>query len=245
MNTAEKLKKIAENEAIIAEENRKLYECVNGDKVDAKSWYDEFWDGIQNYGNRISYQDGFKEWSGFEELNTKYPIKSITLYATFSGCRSLKRLPIVECANSDGLFDSCYGAFTQCENIESIDFDVTNKATTMPWQATFYNCKKLKRIKKIVVLENQVFVKLTFDLCEALEDITIEGTIGQNGFDIHWSTLLSADSLKSIINALSTTTTGLTITLPTTAQANYEAVYGTGSWSVLVATRSNWTIAYA
>ena len=81
-----------------------------------------------------------------------------------------------------------------------------------------------------------------------LEEIRFAGTIGQNGFDIRWSKSLSAKSLYSIINALSTTTTGLTITLPNTAEANYNAnppENAPATWAELVATKSNWTIAYA
>lgn len=103
------------------------------------------------------------------------------------------------------------------------------------------------KIKTILSLEVNGVTNFSnaFQSCTALEELNLSGVIDINGFDIHWSTKLSADSLKSIINALSTTTTGLTITLPNTAQSNYEKVYGSGSWATLVATRSNWTIAYA
>jgi hypothetical protein len=102
----------------------------------------------------------------------------------------------------------------------------------------------MKTIEKII-LKDTVKCSNWFANATGLENVIFEGTIGQNGFDIHWSTKLTAASLESIINTLSSTTTGLTITLPTTAQSNYEAVYGSGSWNVLTATRSNWTIAYA
>ena len=38
--------------------------------------------------------------------------------------------------------------------------------------------------------------------CTALEDLVIEGVIGNNGFSVQWSTKLSHDSLMSIMNAL-------------------------------------------
>ena len=92
-----------------------------------------------------------------------------------------------------------------------------------------------------------------FNGCTNIKDINIIGEIKNNGFNISASTNLSADSLKGIINALSTTATNVTITLPVTAQANYDAVYGEGAWVELVGDnteahpgiRPNWTIAYA
>ena len=244
MTIEEKKRKLVQYLEQDIEYNQKLYECVNGGKVDAKSWYDELWDMIQDYGKRTNYTSGFKNWGGVI-IDTKYPVNAISLYELFSDCRKLETIPNVTCANTNGQYDSCYCAFQMCLKLKSIDFDVMNGGSgNTAWTAAFRYCQELTNIKKIGVLESQVFNK-TFEYCFKLENIVVEGTIGQNGFDIHWSTLLSADSLKSIINALSTTTTGLTITLPTTAQANYEAVYGTGSWSVLVTTRSNWTIAYA
>jgi hypothetical protein len=215
MNTADKLKKIAENEAIVAEANQRLFECVNGGTVDAKSWYDEFWDKLQQGGRRTGYRNTFYDWQWDNSIyNPKYPIV----------------------CSGNSLDMMRYSSITDT----IVDITFTNVGSSY----VFANNVNLKTIRKLIITDKVTFVGWFTD-CTALENIVIEGTIGQNGFDIHWSTLLSADSLKSIITALSTTTTGLTVTLPTTAQANYEAKYGTGSWSVLVATRSNWTIAYA
>ena len=221
-----------------------LENCVNGGTVDAKSWYDEIWDGIQDYGKRTNYTSGFRNWGGVT-IDTKYPVNTTSLYEIFSDCRQLETLPNITCAHANGQYPLCYCAFQLCQKLKSIDFDVMNGGSgSTAWTSAFRYCQELVTIKQIGVLETQVFNK-TFEECVKLEYLIVKGTIGQNGFDIHWSTKLTADSLKSIINALSTTTTGLTITLPTTAQTNYEAKYGTGSWSVLVASRSNWTIAYA
>lgn len=210
-----------------------------------KAEYDALWDGIQDCGNRTDYNQGFKNWEGVKEITPKYLIVTLNISELFRGCKALETVPKVISTKDDGTFGMCYMGFYQCANLKSIDFDICVSGTNAnAWSQSFYMCKKLQRIKKLGVLESQVFTE-TFQNCIALENLTIEGTIGQNGFDIHWSTLLSADSLKSIINALSTTTTGLTITLPNTAQSNYESKYGSGSWATLTATRSNWSIAYA
>lgn len=135
-------------------------------------------------------------------------------------------------------FNSSF-SWTTITHIPYLDLQ---KATTI--QSCFSNSAKLIEIEGLVISDSCKVVS-AFDNCKSLEKVIMGGTIGQNGFDIHWSTKLTADSLKSIIQTLSTTTTGLTITLPTTAQSNYEAGYGSGSWATLTATRSNWTIAYA
>lgn len=214
-----------------------------------KAEYDVLWDSLQNYGNRTDYTNAFTNWAGAKEITPKYIINTITLNSMFSMCLKLEKLPMITCANANGRFNNCYGVFSSCVQLTSVDFDVMNGATTSTsWTAAFHDCVNLKSIKKLGVLESQAFSSNTFNNCKALEDITIDGTIGQNGFDIHYSTKLTAKSLYSIVDALSTTKTGLTITLPTTAEANYNAnppENAPATWAELVATKSNWTIAYA
>jgi hypothetical protein len=88
--------------------------------------------------------------------------------------------------------------------------------------------------------------------CAELVDCPFEGVIGSNGIDLHWSTKLSHDSHVSIFNALSTATTGLTVTFSRTAvnkafETSEGANDGTTSaeWLALVAAHNNWTISLA
>ncbi len=131
--------------------------------------------------------------------------------------------------------------YNHMDNLPVIDCTGLTAEST----SVFANSWDYRKTIEKIILKDTVKCTNWFNNASGLENVIIEGTIGQNSFDIHWSTKLSADSLKSIIQALSTTTTGLTITLPTTAQANYEAVYGAGSWEALTASRNNWSIAYA
>lgn len=246
MNTADKLLKMAENEAIVAEANQRLFECVNGGTVDAKSWYDEFWDSYDTSNQAYSRSDFMFAGKMWNDTTFK-PKRDIVLKPSSSGafydngCRDLKailnkcgvKLDTSQVTNAGNFFISSY-----ITALPEIDF---SNATTL---TNAFGHMSLISIDKVTFKDGVAFNN-TFNNLHQLEEIRIGGTISGSGFDIHWSTKLTADSLKSIINALSNTTTGLTITLPKTAQANYEAVYGTGSWSVLVATRSNWTIAYA
>lgn len=87
-----------------------------------------------------------------------------------------------------------------------------------------------------------------FDYCRTLTNLTIEGTIGQNGFNASWAPLSKA-SLTSVVNALSSTTTGLTVTVRASAvKKAFETSEGANDgmsseeWLTLVATKPNWTI---
>lgn len=210
---------------------------------------DDLWDFIQDYGNRTSYINGFSNW-GAEYIRPKYKVVPKAVNGVASICEYCKNLKKVEALYFDFSQKSTgtnnntgyYYSFNGCSLLEEIE-DI-GLIPQLIYSNTFAYDYKLHTIAKLGTDENTRFSD-AFIGCNELVNITIEGTIGQNGFDIHWSIKLSADSLKSIFNALSATTTGLTVTLPTTAQSNYEAVYGTGSWATLTATKSNWTIAYA
>lgn len=234
---AEKLVKIAENES-------KVYEAGK------KAEHDAFSDALLNYGNRDTYNYAFAYWGKFEYIRLKHkiaPTNAGGCYAMFlqnKGIRKIEAEYFDFSQKPRGTNSSTtYGyTFNSCSNLEEIE-DI-GLIPEYDYNNTFGYCSKLHTIARMGVDANTKYSN-TFVGCGELVHLTIVGTIGQNGFGIQWCTKLSADSLKSIINALSTTTTGLTITLPTTAQSNYEAVYGAGSWATLVATRSNWTIAYA
>ena len=134
-----------------------------------------------------------------------------------------------------------HGMFMRCTSVEYIEVDTSLVGVVAD---LFNGCTSLKEIGKPLDFSKATYTTRTFQDCTALEKITFVGTIIK-GFDIHWSTKLTADSLNSIITHLSDEATGQTITLATTAEVNYNAVYGEGAWAALVATKPNWTFAYA
>jgi hypothetical protein len=97
-------------------------------------------------------------------------------------------------------------------------------------------------IEKIISSANTAWRNNVFSGATSLENVIFEGTIGQNGFDIHWSTKLTAESIDSIVRALSPDTTGLTITLPKDAWYTHASYYGGPTTSELWESRSNWSI---
>ena len=249
MTTAERLTAIAENEAKAREANEKLDLCLKGNKVDAKSWYDEFWDDFQDNGNRTLYENAFsgKGWTD-NNFKPKYDIILEGQYSCNGTFRQSKITDIKGILERQGItidFSQATYATNTFQNSSVKRLPVINLDSCIKMQSTFHTCGYLEEVEISNLLADCTF-SYDFQRCGSLTKLILtNSTIGQNGFNVQWSTTLSADSLKSIIAALSTSTTGLTITLPTTAQANYEAVYGTGSGETLTASRSNWTIAYA
>ena len=113
--------------------------------------------------------------------------------------------------------------------------------------ATFSNAS-VQTIEKLIVSETTSYGS-AFNGCSKLKNITFEGVIGKSGLNLQHSTLLSKTSIQSVINALSTTTSELSITLSLTAVKNaFETSSGVADgntsteWLNLIATKSNWTI---
>ena len=107
----------------------------------------------------------------------------------------------------------------------------------------FANSANLVTVEKVILKEDgSNTFSSPFNNCPELKNITFEGVIGQNGLNIQSSTKLSSESIESVINALSTTTSGLTVTISKTAKEN---AFTDEEWASLIATKPNWTISLA
>lgn len=94
----------------------------------------------------------------------------------------------------------------------------------------FNSCINLVTIPKLIVNEDTTFLT-AFAFCTNLKEIRFEGTIGKS-LDIHWSTKLSAESYENIFKCMTVTVSGQTLTVPkSTAEATYNAKYGSGKWA--------------
>ena len=115
-------------------------------------------------------------------------------------------------------------------------FPEINMSSATAYSRMFDGCSSLVTIDKLVVNSTgtQTFSNQFTD-CKKLANIVIEGTIGRN-FDIRYSPL-TKDSITSIINALSSTETGRTLSLKKTAvhnaftvcAANFESGWNVGN----------------
>lgn len=184
-----------------------------------KSQYDEFWDNYQDNGNRFSYYYAF---AGFgwndDSFNPKYNIIPkysgifCFIYSKITDiAESLKKCGVV----LDTTLCTDFSAFFAYSKTKTVPL-LNVAAATSTLINLFNDCLDLITIEKLIVSENVRYHSSTFNRCAALENLTIEGTIGQNDFNVQWSTKLSHESLMSIINALrdnSGTDTWNTITL--------------------------------
>jgi hypothetical protein len=203
--------------------NDELEQILYGTDTGGKSFYDEFWDNYQDYGNKKDY-----------------------LYA-FAG-RGLSQEIYKDIKYGFGQPTSVQGMFRYNTLITDTmqPLDCTNAPNL---SQTFDSANNLKRIRQLTVKPSHTYTS-TFGGLNSLEELEIVGTIG-NTVDLHWSTKLSKASIYSVLNALSTTTSGLPVTLSKTA---VDVAFKTGTtnngstsneWKNLIATKSNWTISLA
>ena len=191
-----------------------------------KSEYDAFWDRFQanrdNMNQSSAVFNGF--YWGFSNFYPKYDIKPVG-YAGYQlfyawenkhgdSIGSLKQrleecgvvLDTSQATNLSGAF--AYSYITELPVIDCTS--LTGNNTTV----FGHNYSRMNTIEKLIVNENITYTN--WFLNTNLENLTIEGVIGQNGFNVQWSTRMTHDSLMSIINALqdkSVDTSGTTWTV--------------------------------
>lgn len=193
-----------------------------------KSQYDEFWDAYQRAINGISqiysgsYMFANAGWND-DTFKPKYSMPYLNNAANmFNTCyvtdlsAALARQGVVfdfyKVASFGGTF-----SYMLTTTLPIIDTRGTTAGNNTIFSNMFNNSKKLQTIEKLILKDDgsQPFLN-SFNYCESLENIVIEGVIGQNGLNLQGSPKLTHDSLMSIINALkdnSGTSTWNTITL--------------------------------
>ena len=178
-----------------------------------KSEYDTFWDVYQENGNKISYRLAFFG-SGWNDttFHPKYPMKM------YKGQQQMQAFYYFRGTHID----------------VDIDFRAVGNAQV------FQSASLLKTISKLIVTDEVTYTNW-FAGCPALEDITIEGTIG-NDISFPDSALLTKASIESIIGALSGTVTGKTLTVNAAAK---QVAFTDSEWAELIGTKPNWTFSLA
>ena len=176
--------------------------------------YDRFWDAYQQNGNKTDYDQAFayNHWPD-AILRPKHPLK-------FEGSNGGRQV------------------FTGCKALTEINVPIYAKNTRLIY--TFQNCTLLKTIV-LLHCEGVSDFNKCFDNCGLLENITIEGEIPLS-ISFAQSTKLTKESIKSIINALSATASGQTLTLSATAVTNAFGSVTAVEWTSLIGGKSNWTI---
>lgn len=218
---------IADKLITVADNMSKVYEAGK------KSEYDKFWDACQDNGNRTYYASAFAGNQGWTKDNfyPKYDIKpegnaNQLFYAwevkekhTLDLAQRLEECGVVldtsKATNLQNAFG--YGCFSR---IPAVDITSTTNASSGLFNASW---GRLVTIDKIIMNENNLISANWFSNGSGIQNLTIEGKIGQNNFNVKDCTKLSKESLLSILKALSLNITETkTITFSTAHQSIIE-----------------------
>ncbi len=209
--------------------------------------YDRFWDAFQENGNRTSYAGAFVDyyWNP-DTLRPKYICKVVGAGSSmFARCYwrnpnvvepmdiSHISIDVTEATTCDQIFANA--------NVKSVTLIFSDKVTSLKYAFTKGGgqSKAMDNITLLVPNPNCIWNN-AFDYHEVTELNLLDGTvIGTNGFNVQRAIGLPKESIISIINALSTTTSGLAVTLSKTAVNN---AFTDDEWGVLISTKPNWNI---
>jgi hypothetical protein len=228
----------------------KVTEVYNKGKQDE---YDAFWDEVTHNGARESYRFAFACW-GCEYIrpNRKIIPKTEGFQNMFAANTKLKAVEkqYFDLSQHPATSGNANYTFIGCSSLLIVE-DIGMTAMSN-YSGTYQGCSSLHTIEKLRVNENSIFSG-TFQGCAALKNLIVEGPISKSGFSVAAATALTKASIESIVNALSTNTNNLVLTLSKAAvnkafesspgandgsTANNNE--GTVEWQTLKATRSNW-----
>lgn len=218
---------------------------TSGEACGRQAEYDRFWDEYQNYGKPTSLGDAFSG-AGWN-ANTFYPKYNIVsdayaLGGVFSMFNYISSTPFnleerllelgITMDFSKGFSPTNMFNYANISVVPELDFSHCSI------DYLFNGANKTVTVRKLKVSEHTTYNN-SFNSASALENITFEGVIGNSGLDLHWSTKLSRDSITNIVNHLSDSTTGMSVTFSRTAVNN---AFSDAAWADLVAAKTNWTI---
>lgn len=240
MSIAEKLTTIAENE-------QKVFEAGK------QKTYDEFEDNYTENGTQTmcDYMYAGRGWNAntFKPKNKLTPTSAHRMFA-YHNRQANWRYPEYDLPTDKFDFSKVTDASYMFNNARLVTVDVDlSSATNLDNCFNGANGGRIQHISiKIVSKANfsNTFVYLTHLKTFRLK----EGSIIQHrGFDIRQSTQLDKESFVSIVNALSTSTSGYSVHLSLEAvNKAFETSTGANDgststeWTSLIATRQNWTI---
>lgn len=223
-------------------------EKAEGIEQGKQAQYDEFWDAYQKWNGSFSViysAQFFFGGSGWDD-NTFKPKYSMGEYGTITNASNMFQMcsvtNVTKILEEQGVTFNFANAvsFTNIMGYSKIthfpDVVTTSAGGLTSFLSQAYN---LESIGLITLRDDgrQTFASAFYN-CPKLKDISFAGVIGN---DISFSDcpLLSKASITSIIEHLSDTATGKTLTLNKTAK---EAAFTTEEWATITATKTNWTI---
>lgn len=216
-----------------------------GEKAGKQAERDRWWDDYQQNGARTDYSTGYGGIGWTEEsFKPKYDMIVSNAYMmfryfplqidlmTYLGNLGVS-LDFSQCTSTQYIFQAA-----KVTGVGVVDARSAENGYLL--DNTFAQATNLVRIAKIILTtgRNGQFNN-TFGGCSALVEVRFEGEINSNGLNLSASKSLSRASIENIVSCLSTTTSGLSITL---SKAAVNAAFTDAEWAALVAIRNNWTI---
>lgn len=226
MSLAEKLNVMAKNQQLVFEAGK-------------RAGTDEFWNSFTVNGTRTDYQYaclgvGWNDTTFKPTVVIKPTIaKDMFSNTKIEGALYTDKLDFSRCQN----FQQCF-INAGMKKLKKIDMRNAHEGMN-GMSSTFHNCKNLETIDEFYPPYNSKFVS-TFYLCTALKNITFMSPIKTNGLNFSVSTLLTHDSLMSVINNLydySASSTTHSVTLGSTNLAKLT------DEEKQIATDKGWTLA--
>ena len=201
--------------------------------------YDAFWDSYQDYGNRTNYTHGFAGigWTK-ENMQPKYPVRVVGWCERMFFKNQVKDLVFRDKFDFSQMTD-CNYLFAEAGTETMDHLDLSGCQNLMN---PFYYLPFLHTIGTLKLRDDgsQTFTN-DWMYTEILENITIQGIIG-NDVSFRLCKRLSAQSLGSIVAALSDTAAGKTVTFSLQA---VEGAFGSQEdpgWQALVQSKPNWNM---
>ena len=210
----------------------------------AREEYDRFWDVYQENGNRTEYTYVFAGVGWTQDLfKPKYDIIPTIQQGMFSYSKIVDIRPQTIGVNVD--FSRCTNFQYLCRysTIKYIGVVDCSSAQSASLSYIFSSAKELVSVEKVIMpeMDSAGFADKSFENAKKLEHIRIEGVI-RRSTNLSWSVVLKKESITSIVQALSDTAEGQTITFSQAAKNN---AFTDSEWAELIGTKPNWTFSLA
>lgn len=225
----------------IAADIPKVYEA--GKAEESRVW----WDCITNGNKRTVFDFAFyqtdfgKVTGGWNPPYRLKPTYAPRMFYAAAGITKIKKEQIDTANNNSANY-----MFANCRDLEEIE-EIEIGSDCM---YAFSSCTKLKTIGKLIIRSGITGLSENsppFAGCTALENITIEGAIPYTlGFA--QASKLTAESIESIVSALSDESSGQALTFNKAVKTTYynahtdEYTDADEAWNTLCAAKSNWSI---
>ena len=213
---------------------------------------------VVNLLNATDVYQAFASWNSttgpipvVEELTVNAPNINVAsnqacMGQMFSSNQGVEKV-VLNMPNESQYMNSTFASASNLKEV-ALEFSTNN---IKDYASSFANCKKLKKIIGVLDFSSATNVSWMFASCTDLNEVTFEPNTLSISISLNGSGNLFAKSIQSIINGLSASVTGKTLTLLETAVnkafeteegANNGSTEESSEWFNLIATKPDWTI---